>query len=55
MLAAAGVVCIVNSFAGFTTDFFGRIPSMQSPGSMMSARSSAPGDVIAARTTSSIA
>jgi hypothetical protein len=44
------VVCIVNSFAGFTTDFFGSIPSMQSPWSIVNAPSSAPCDVIAART-----
>ena len=49
------VVCIVKSFAGFTIDFFGRMPSMQSRGSMVSALSSTPCDVIAARTTSCIA
>ena len=36
-------------------DYFGRIPSVQSPGSMVSASSSAPCDVIAARTTSNVA
>ena len=36
------VVCIVKSFAGFTIDFFGRMPSMQSLGSMVSAPSSRP-------------
>ena len=54
ILLRTSVVCIVNSFAGFTTDFFGSIPSMQSPWSIVSAPSSAPCDVIAASTRSCI-
>jgi hypothetical protein len=41
--------------AGVTPDFFGSIPSMQSPWLTVSAPSSAPCDVIAARTGSCIA
>ena len=45
---------MVNSFAGFTTDLFGSVPSMQSSWSMVNGLSSAPCVVIAARTTSCI-